>query len=415
MGLLDRIQHAFNAFIKNDTYERNTYVDYGMASYYRPYKSYFTKGTERSIVASIYNRIAIDCAAISYKHVVLDEEGRYKEEIKDELNDRLNFDANLDQTSRAFFQDVVQSMFDEGVVAIVPINYEENLKNHTLNIYDYRAGKIIEWYPQYIKVEVYNELTGKKEEITVSKRTTAIIENPFYSVMNEKNSVAKRLIQKLNILDAIDEQSGSGRLDLIIQLPYVVKTDAMKNRAVQRAADIENQLKNSKYGIAYTDGTEKITQLNRPVENNVMSQIDYLTSMLYSQLSINQKILDGTASPQELLNYMNNTVLPVISAIVDEMKRKFLSKSQREKGESIIFNTEPFKIIPITQLADIADKFTRNEIMSPNEVRQIVGLKPVNDPKADELRNRNINLSEGEEFANSNKDANVEGDYQDEN
>lgn len=415
MGLLDRIHNAFNAFIKNDTYERNTYVDYGMASYYRPDKSYFTKGTERSIVASIYNRIAIDCAAVSYKHVVLDEEGRYKEEIKDELNDRLNFDANLDQTSRAFFQDVVQSMFDEGVVAIVPINYEENLKKHTLDIYDYRAGKIIEWYPEHIKVEVYNELTGKKEEITVSKRTTAIIENPFYSVMNEKNSVAKRLIQKLNILDAIDEQSGSGRLDLIIQLPYVVKTDAMKNRAVQRAADIENQLKNSKYGIAYTDGTEKITQLNRPVENNVMSQIDYLTSMLYSQLSINQKILDGTASPQELLNYMNNTIKPVISAIVDEMKRKFLSKSQREKGESIIFNTEPFKIIPITQLADIADKFTRNEIMSPNEMRQLVGLKPVEDPKADELRNRNINLSEGEEFANSNKYANVGGDYQDEN
>jgi len=404
MSLIGRFRDAWNAFLRYDTYERNNYVDYGMASYYRPDRSYFTKGNERSIVASVYNRISIDCASVVFKHVRLDEDGRFKEEIKDELNDRLNFDANLDQTSKSFFQDAVQSMFDEGVVALVPIDYEYNsIKREMTDIYTMRVGRILEWYPEHIRVEVYNQTSGKKEEITVLKKDTAIIENPFYSVVNEKNSVAQRLIKKLNILDAIDEQTGSGKLDLIVQLPYVIKSEAMKERSKRRSEDIENQLRNSKFGIAYIDGTEKVTQLNRPVENNVMSQVDYLTSMLYSQLSINQKILDGTASPQELHNYMTNTIKPIVAAFVDEMKRKFLTCKQRKNNESIIFNTEPFKIIPITQLADLADKFTRNEIMSPNEIRQIVGLKPVEDPKADELRNRNINSSEEQEFADTNE------------
>ena len=405
MGLLNRLSHAWNAFIGNDyyNYSGSKYRDLGYSSTIQPYRTYFTKGNDRSIVTAIYTRIAIDCMSIDLKHIRLDENGRYVEEIKSKLNNCLTVEANKDQTARNFIKDIVVSMFDEGVVAVVPIDTTFNPSiSSSYDIETMRTGKITQWYPDHVRVEVYNDRTGLKEELVFAKKDIAIIENPLYEVTNAPNSTLQRLILKLNILDAIDKQSGSGKLDLIIQLPYVIKSDARKEQAEKRRADIEQQLANSKFGIAYTDGTEKITQLNRSVENNLMTQIQYLTSMLYSQLGITEEVLNGSADEKTMLNYMNRTIEPIMSAIVDEMKRKFLTKTARSQNQTIEYFNDPFKLIPVTNLADIADKFTRNEIMSSNEIRQIIGMKPVNDPRADELRNKNLNAGNGEEFASTN-------------
>ena len=393
MSFGSRLKHAWNAFTGN---VQTNYRDLGMSYSYRADRPRMSRGNERSIVTSVYNRIALDVAALNVQHVRLDENGRFLSVIDDGLNNCLTLEANVDQTARSFVQDVVISMFDEGSVAIVPVDTttDPNVSG-SYDIQSLRVGQILDWYPQYIRARVYNEQTGRKEDIVVPKSAVAIIENPLYAVINEPNSTMQRLIRKLNLLDVIDEQSGSGKLDLIIQLPYVIKTEARRQQAENRRKDIENQLSGSKYGIAYTDGTEHITQLNRSVNNNLMSQIEYLTSMLYSQLGITQSILDGTADEKTMLNYNNRTIEPIISAIVDEMKRKFLTKTARSQRQSISFFSDPFKLVPVNDIAEIADKFTRNEIMTSNEIRQIIGMKPSNDPKADELRNKNLNsLSE---------------------
>lgn len=394
MSIATRIQHAWNAFANNrdPTYFR---VDTGPGNSYRPDRPRLTRGNERSIVTAIYNQIALDVSNIDILHCRLDENGRFKEIINSGFNECLTVEANLDQTGRAFIQDVVMSMLDEGCIAIVPV--ETTLNPEETGGYDIlsmRVGKIIEWFPSDVRVRVYNENTGLKEDLILSKKNVAIIENPMYAIMNEPSSTLQRLVRKLNLLDAIDEQSGSGKLDLIIQLPYVVKTDARRQQAETRRKDIENQLSGSKYGIAYTDGTEKITQLNRPVENNLLKQIEFLTSMLYSQLGITKAIMEGSADEKTMLNYTNRTITPIISAIVEEMKRKFLTKTARSQRQSISFFRDPFKLVPVNDLAEIADKFTRNEIMTSNEIRQIVGLKPANDPKADQLINSNLNQPE---------------------
>lgn len=394
----DRLQHAWNAFMNKDP-TSNKY--YGSSSYYRPDRLVLTRGNERTIITAIYNKIAMDVASINIEHVKLDENRRYLYTIDGDLTDCLSISANTDQTGRAFVQDVVMSMFDEGCVAIVPVDTTLNPINGAYKINSLRTGKIMEWYPDRVKVRVYNEQSGKKEDIILPKSIVAIIENPMYAVMNEYNSVMQRLIRKLAILDAIDEQSGSGKLDLIIQLPYIIKTEARRQQAENRRKEIEEQLASSNYGIAYTDGTEKITQLNRSVENNLMSQIEYLTNMLFSQLGMTPEILNGTADEQTMTNYNNRIIEPVISAIVDEMKRKFLTKTARTQGQSIMFFKDPFKLVPVTSIPDMADKLTRNEIMSSNEVRQVMGMKPVNDPQADQLRNKNINASEGQQFAST--------------
>lgn len=395
MALTDRLQHAWNAFINPDIGYQ--YQDYGASSYYRPDRIRPSRGNERTITTSVYNRIALDTAAIDIMHARLDENGRYKEQITSGLNECLSLRANIDQTSKAFLQDVVMSMMDEGVVAIVPVDTTiDPTKSNSFDIQTMRTGQIIEWHPAHVKVRVYNDRTGLKEEILLPKKSVAIIENPLYAVINEPNSTMQRLIRKLNLLDVIDEQSGSGKLDLIIQLPYVIKSEARRNQAESRRKDIENQLAGSKYGIAYTDGTEKITQLNRPVENNLMKQIEYLTNMLYSQLGITQSILDGTADERTMLNYYNRTIEPIISAIVDEIKYKFLTKTARTQMQDIVYFRNPFKLVPINELAEISDKFTRNEIASSNEIRQIIGWKPSDDPGADELRNKNLNQSNEE-------------------
>ena len=389
-----RVKHAWNAFLNKDP---TNYSLTGETYYYRPDRPRFSRGNERSIVTAVYNRIAMDCAGINIKHVRLDENQRFESEMKSGLNECLNIGANLDQTGRAFIQDVVMSMLDEGCVAIVPTDTSTDpFFNDSFNVLALRTGKIVEWMPAKVKVEVYNERIAKKQEVILPKSAVAIIENPFYAVMNEHSSTLQRLVRKLNILDAIDEQSGSGKLDLIIQLPYVVKTDTRKRQAEERRKSIEEQLSGSKYGIAYTDGTEHITQLNRSVDNNLMSQIEYLTSMLYSQLGITQGVLDGTANEETMLNYYSRTIEPILSAITDELKRKFLTPTARTQGQSVMFFRDPFKLVPVNQMADIADKFTRNEIMSSNEIRQIVGMKPSDDPSADELRNKNLNQPEGE-------------------
>lgn len=387
-----RLRNAWNAF--RDKLPTSDYYYHSGGSYGRPDRVRLTRGNEKSIVTAIFNRIAIDVAGIDYRHCRVDEEERYKEEMSSHLNNCLKLEANKDQTSRAFFQDLVMSMFDEGSVAIVPVDtIGDPTKTGSYDIESLRVGKIVEWYPDMVKVELYNDRTGRKEQIIIPKTMTAIIENPLYAIMNEPNSTLQRLIRKLNLLDAIDEQSGSGKLDLIIQLPYIVKSPARKAQAEQRRQDIETQLKGSKYGIAYTDGTEKITQLNRPVENNLMKQIEYLTSMLYSQLGITQSILDGSADEQTMLNYNSRTVEPIVSTIVDEMKRKFLTKTARSQLQTILFFRDPFKLVPVNQIAEIADKFTRNEILTSNEIRQVVGRKPSDDPKADQLINSNLNQS----------------------
>ena len=392
MALADRLQHAWNAFLNRDP--TPDYRDGGMASYYRPDRMRFSRGNERSIVTSVYNRIALDTASIDIFHARLDENGRYTEEIKSGLNECLTLSANIDQTGKAFLQDVVMSMMDEGAVAIVPVDTSiDPSVSGSFDIHSLRTAKIVEWYPAFVKVELYNDKTGLKEQITLPKNSVAIIENPLYAVINEPNSTMQRLIRKLNILDVIDEQSGSGKLDLIIQLPYVIKSEARRQQAETRRKDIEMQLAGSKYGVAYTDGTEKITQLNRPVENNLMKQIEYLTNMLYSQLGITQSILDGSANEKTMLNYYNRTIEPIITAIVDEMKRKFLTKTARTQGQSIVYFRNPFKLVPVTEIAEISDKLTRNEIASSNEIRQIIGWKPSDDPAADELRNKNLNQS----------------------
>lgn len=391
MGLFDRIQRGWNAFRNRDP---TNFRDMGASYYYRPDRPRFTRGNERSIVTSVFNRIALDVSAISIRHVRLDDNGRFLSVENSGLNSCLTLSANTDQTGRAFVQDAVMSMLDEGCVALVPTDTSEdpNLTD-SYEIGAMRVGKIIEWRPQYVKVRLYNERTGQKEDILCQKKTVAIVENPLYAVMNEPNSTMQRLIRKLALLDVTDEQTASGKLDLIIQLPYVIKTDARRKQAEERRKDIEMQLAGSKYGIAYTDGTERITQLNRSVENNLMKQIEYLTNMLYSQLGITQTILDGTADDKTMLNYYSRTIEPIVSAIVDEMKRKFLTQTARTQRQSIQFFRDPFKLVPVNDIAEIADKFTRNEIMTSNEIRQIVGMKPSDDPKADELRNSNISQS----------------------
>jgi len=402
MGILDRLQHAWNAFVSEDNRRGQNYVNLGYSSTYRPDRMYFTKGNERSIITSVYNRISIDCSSINIRHVRLDENDRYIGIEKSGLNDCLSVGANKDQSSRAFLQDVVMSLFDEGSIAIVPIDTSINpLVSSSYDILTMRTGKIVQWFPDHVRVEVYNDRLGQRQEITMPKAEVAIIENPLYAIMNERNSVLQRLISKLNLLDAIDQQSGSGKLDLIIQLPYVIKTDARRAQAELRRKDIEDQLSGSKYGIAYTDGTEKITQLNRSVENNLLKQIEYLTSMLYSQLGITTSVLDGTADEKTMLNYMNRTVEPIVAAIVAEMHRKFLTRTARSQRQAVRFFNDPFRLVPLGNLADIADKFTRNEVLSSNEMRQIIGFKPVLDPKADELRNKNLNQSPEAKFVNS--------------
>lgn len=390
-----RIKHAWNAFLNRDP--TDYYRDSGFGGTYRPDRPRLSRGNEQSIVTSVYNRIALDAAAINVQHVRLDENNRFLHVIDSGLNGCLTVETNVDQTGRAFLQDVVMSMLDEGSVAIVPVDTTFNPEvTGSYDINSMRTGKIMEWYPNYIKVRVYNEKTGLKEDIRLPKNMVAIIENPLYAVINEPNSTMKRLVRKLNLLDVVDEQSSSGKLDLIIQLPYVIKTEARRQQAENRRKDIEEQLAGSKYGIAYTDGTERITQLNRAVENNLMKQIEYLTSMLYSQLGITQSILDGTADEKTMLNYFNRTIEPILSAVVDEMKRKFLTKTARSQLQSISFFRDPFKLVPVTEISEIADKFTRNEIMTSNEIRQIIGMKPSDDPKADELRNKNLSKAKEE-------------------
>lgn len=393
-----RFQNAWNAFIGRDPTNRFLYNENWSGGYsYRPDRSRMNYGNERSIISSIYNRISVDCAAITIQHVKTDENNRYLETISSKLNNCLTLDANLDQTGRALIQDIVLSMFDEGCVAVVPTDTSTNPnKTDSYDILALRTGRITEWFPYYVKIEVYNENTGQKQQIIMNKKDVAIIENPLYAVMNEPNSTLRRLIRKLNLLDAVDEQSSAGKLDLIIQLPYTIRTDQRRKQAEDRRADIERQLAGSKYGIAYADATEHITQLNRPVENNLMNQVQYLTSMLYSQLGLTENIFNGTADEQTLLNYYNSTVEPILSTITDEFKRKFLTKTARTQHQSIMFFRDPFKLVPINNIAEIADKFTRNEILTSNEIRGIIGFKPSDDPKADQLINSNLNQSNEE-------------------
>ena len=387
-----RFKNAWNAFRNREP--TKVFQDIGYGYSYRPDRFRLTRGNERSIVTSVYNRIALDVAAIDIRHVQLDAEGQFCDVVQSGLNNCLSTETNLDQTGRAFIQDAVMSMMDEGCIAIVPVDTDDDPDDPDdttgYQILSMRVGRIRDWYPKHIRVELYNEETGRKQDIVVPKSTVAIVENPLYAVINEPNSTMQRLIRKLNLLDAVDEQSSSGKLDLIIQLPYVIKTEARRKQAEKRRKDIAQQLAGSKYGIAYTDGTERITQLNRSLENNLMKQIEYLTSMLYSQLGITQSILDGTADDKTMLNYYNRTIEPIIAAIVDEMKRKFLSKTARSQNKSIKFFRDPFKLVPVADLAEISDKFTRNEIATSNEIRQVIGWKPSDDPKADELRNSNL-------------------------
>ena len=415
MTLGERLKHGWNAFLNSNN--QGFKFDYGRSSYSNPDRPRLSMGNEKSIVGAIYNRIAIDVSALDIRHVLLDDTNeRFKEVVDDSLNRCLTLQANKDQIARSFIQDAVLSLFDEGVIAIVPIDTSVNPKlTESFNIESMRIGKIVNWYPDYVKIRVYNDRTGEKEEVTLPKSTVAIVENPFYAVMNEPNSVAKRLIRKLNILDVIDEQSAAGKLDIIVQLPGIIKTEARKKQAEDRRKNIEDQLAGSKYGIAYIDGTEKVTQLNRAVENNIMSQIEYLTSMLYSQLGVCEDILKGTADEKTMLNYHNNTIAPVINAIVDSMKCKFLSKTARTRHHSIKYFKDPFKNTPTTQMAELADKFTRNEIASSNEMRSVIGWKPVDDPRADELRNKNLNAeAEVEPMYTDSNMAPEEGAYPEE-
>ena len=419
-SIKDRIIHAWNAFLGNDEPKQfNPYSGIGGYSY-RPDRPRLTRGNEQSIINAIYNRIAIDCSSIDICHVRLDENGQFRETINSGLNYCLTKRANIDQTGKQLIQDIVMSVCDEGTVAVVPVDTTINpITSGGYDIQSLRVGKITQWYPDQVRVSLYNEKNGKKQEVVLPKKMVAIIENPFYSVMNEPNSILKRLVRKLNILDAIDEQAGAGKLDLIIQLPYVIKTEARQEQAEKRRKDIEMQLASSKYGIAYTDGTEHVTQLNRPVENNLMTTIEYLTSMLYSQLGMPKEVFEGTATEDIQLNYFNTTIEPMLSAITLESTTKFLTKTAQTQGQAIKYLRDPFKLVPITQLPDIADKFTRNEILTSNEVRAIIGRRPSDDPKADELRNKNINKSneEGTEpvYKDEQEDMNQESNEEYEN
>lgn len=388
LNLSTRLAHAWNAFTSRDPTQ---YIITGPGYSSRPDRPRLSRGNEKSIATSIFNRIALDVSSVNIKHCRLDKNGRYVEDIDSGLNNCLNLEANKDQTGRAFIQDVVLSMLDEGCVALAPVETTIDPKSsNSYQIDSMRTGKITEWYPDMVRVRLYNDRTGEKEEILLPKNQVAIIENPLYAVVNEYNSTMQRLIRKLSLLDVTDEQTASGKLDLIIQLPYVIKTEARREQAERRRKDIINQLAGSQYGIAYTDGTEKITQLNRSLENNLLKQVEYLTNMVYSQLGITQSVLDGTADEKTMLNYMNRTVEPIISAIVDELKRKFLTKTARSQLQSIVYFRDPFRLVPVNDIAEIADKFTRNEIMTSNEIRQIVGMQPSKDPKADKLVNSNI-------------------------
>lgn len=392
LSFSSRLRHAWDVFRNREpTYD---YQDTGPSTSYRPDRTRLTGGNERSIVTSIFNRIALDVSSINVKHCRIDENGRFKEQINSGLDNCLNLEANIDQTGRAFKQDVVMSMLDEGCVAIVPTDTTlDPITTTSYDIQTMRTGKILEWYPNHVRVRVYNEKTGKQEDIKLPKSMVAIVENPLYAVINEPNSTMQRLMKKLVLLDAVDENTRSGKLDMIIQLPYVIKSVARKSQAEKRRKDIEEQLKGP-YGIAYVDGTEKVIQLNRPIENNLMTQIEYLTKLLYSQLGITEEILNGTANEQTMLNYNSRTIEPIVSAIVDEMKRKFLTKTARSQNQTIQFFRDPFRLVPVNDIAEIADKFTRNEILTSNEIRQIIGMKPSNDPKADKLINSNLNQPE---------------------
>lgn len=392
MAFTDRLKHAWNAFRNRDP--TGAGFDIGPGYSYRPDRPRFTLGNERSIVASVFNRIAMDAAAVDIQHVRLDENGRYISTIESGLNTCLTLEANIDQTGRAFRQDIVASMLDEGCVAVVPVDTSANPKvSGSVDIHSMRTGKIVEWYPKHVRVRLYNEKTGRQEEVTLPKKAVAIVENPLFAVVNEPNSTAQRLMRKLALMDAVDEKNCSGKLDMIIQLPYSTRSDLRKRNAEKRRSEIEEQLTHSKYGVAYMDATERVVQLNRPIENNLMKQIEYLTSLFYSQLGMTQSIMDGTADEQTTLNYNNRTIEPIIAAIVDEMKRKFLTKTARSQRQSIMFFRDPFKLVPVGQLAEISDKMTRNEIITSNEVRQIIGMKPSDDPNADILRNKNISVS----------------------
>lgn len=412
-----RVKRLWNAFTNRDPTTNYTYSSMGSSYSYRPDRPRFTRGNERSIITSIYNRIALDVAAIDIRHARLDASGRYKEDINSGLNNCLTLDANIDQTGRAFIQDIVMSMCDEGSVAIVPVDTTDDpTMTNSYDIESMRTGRITQWMPRHVKVEVYNDRTGRKEDLILPKERVAIVENPFYAVMNEPSSTLQRLKRKLNLLDVVDEQTSSGKLDLIIQLPYVIKSQARRDQAESRRKDIENQLSGSRYGIAYTDGTERITQLNRPVENNLLKQIEYLINLLYSQLSINQAVMDGTADEKTMLNYNNRTIEPIVSAIVDEMKRKFLTKTARTKGQSILYFQDPFKLVPVADIAEIADKLTRNEIATSNEIRQTIGWKPSSDPNADVLRNKNLSEPAGaaKQTVNPNQQQETEEEIQNE-
>lgn len=398
ISMATRLKHAWNAFFNRDPTKDYPY-DLGYSSYYRPDRTRLSRRNERSIITAIYNRIAMDAAAIDIRHVRLDDEDRYLEQIPSKLNNCLSVEANIDQTGREFIRDAVLSMLDEGCIALVPIDTTTNPDKGEPGAFDVetiRVGKIVNWYPMHIRVSAYNEVLGRQQEIVLTKQSVAIVENPFYAIMNEHNSTLQRLLRKLNLLDVIDDQLGSGKMDLIIQLPYIIKTEARRVQADARRKEIERQLSDSKYGIAYTDGTERITQLNRPVENNLLGQVEYLTNMLFSQLGITQGILDGTADEATMQNYYNRVVEPVVAALADNMKRKFLTKTARTQKQSIEYFRDPFRLVPVSQVAEIADKFTRNEIMTPNEIRQIVGMRPSKDKKADELRNRNLSQSNEE-------------------
>lgn len=388
MNIGSRLKHAWNAFLNRDP-PGSRY--YGGGYSYRPDRMRFSRGSERTIINAIYNRIALDAASITINHVKLDENNRFDSIIDSGLNYCLNTEANADQTGRGLIQDIVMTFLEEGVAAVVPekTNFDPRYSN-SYEIYSMRVGVPVEWYPNHVRVRMFNELTGQKEEITFPKKMVALIENPFYAVMNAPNSTMQQLVRKLALLDVVDEQAGSGKLDMIIQLPYVIKSQARRDQAEQRRAEIEKQLSGSKYGIAYTDGTERIVQLNRSLENNILKSIEYLTNMVYSQLGVTQEILNGTADEKTMNNYMNRIIEPVISAIADEFKRKFLTKTARTQGQSIMFFRDPFRLAPVSMIAEMADKFTRNEIMTPNEFRQVIGMKPSKDPKSDQRANRNI-------------------------
>ena len=413
MGLIGRLKHAWNIFKNKDP--TGGYYNLGPSYGYRPDRMRFSCGNEKSIVTSVYNRIAMDVASITIQHVKMDANNRFVDVVDSCLNNCLTLEANIDQSGRAFIQDVVMSMLDEGCVAMVPVDTDdEPEESGNFKIYTMRTGRIRDWYPEHVRVEVYNQAEGRRREVILPKETLAIIENPMYAVINEPNSTMQRLVRKLNLLDAIDEQTSSGKLDLIIQLPYLIKTEQRRAQAEQRRQDIERQLSSGKYGIAYTDGTERITQLNRPVENNLMKQIEYLTSMLYSQLGITQAILDGSADDKTMLNYYNRTIEPILAAIADEMRRKFLTKTARSQRQTIMFFRDPFKLVPVNDLAEIADKFTRNEIMTSNEIRQIVGMRTSDDPNADVLRNKNLSASEDVEKSLLTDEPDDEGARQEE-